>query len=44
MAMAHGNELKSGLVLYRSNGKLYAVNNKMIDGKMLDEHSKSWVQ
>ena len=44
MAMAHGNELKSGSVLYRSNGKLYAVNNKMIDGKMLDEHAKSWVQ
>ena len=44
MAMAHGNELKSGSVLYRSNGKLYAVNNKMIEGKMLDEHAKSWVQ
>ena len=44
MAMAHGNELKPGSVLYRSNGKLHAVNNKMIDGKMLDEHAKSWVQ
>ena len=44
MAMARGSELKPGSVLYRSNGKLYAVNNQMIDGKMLDEHAKSWVQ
>jgi hypothetical protein len=42
MAMAHGSELKPGSVLYRSNNKLYAVNNQMIDGKMLEEHTKSW--
>ena len=33
MAMARGSELKPGSVLYRSNGKLYAVNNEMIDPK-----------
>ena len=44
MAMAHGSELKPGSVLYRSNGKLHAVNNQMIEGKMLEEHTKSWVQ
>jgi hypothetical protein len=42
MAMAYGSELKPGSVLYRSNNKLYAINNQMIDGKMLDEHTKSW--
>jgi hypothetical protein len=44
MAMAHGSELKPGSVLYRSNGKLRAVNNQMIEGKMLEEHARSWVQ
>jgi hypothetical protein len=44
MAMAHGNELKPGSVLYRSNGKLRAINNQMIEGKMLEDHAKSWVQ
>jgi hypothetical protein len=42
MAMAYGSELKPGSVLYRSNNKLYAINNQMIDGKMLEEHTKSW--
>jgi hypothetical protein len=43
MAMAHGTELKPGAVLYHSGNKLYAVHNQMIDGKMLEEHAKSWV-
>ena len=44
MAMANGSELKSGSVLFRSNNKLYAVNNQMIQDKMLEEHAKSWTQ
>ena len=44
MAMANGSELKSGSVLYRSNNKLYAVNNQMIQDIMLEEHAKSWTQ
>ena len=43
MAMAHGSELKPGSVLYRSNNKLYALNNQIIDGKMLEEQTKSWI-
>ncbi|HEX3341947.1 MAG TPA: hypothetical protein VHT68_22545 [Pseudolabrys sp.] len=44
MAMAHGSELKPGSVLYRSNSKLYAINNQMIDGKMLEEGTRGWLQ
>jgi hypothetical protein len=44
MAMQYGEELPSGSVLYRHNGKLYSMKNKMVNGKMIEEHAKSWVQ
>jgi hypothetical protein len=44
MAMSHGTEVKPGAVLYRSGNKLYLIHNQMIDGKMVEEHAKSWIQ
>jgi hypothetical protein len=44
MAMQYGEELPTGSVLYRHNNKLYSMKNKMVDGKMLSDHAKSWTQ
>lgn len=44
MAMAYGSELPPGSIIYRNGKKMFAVKNQMIDGKMLEEHAKSWVQ
>jgi hypothetical protein len=44
MAMEYGDELPSGSVLYRHNGKLYSMKNKMVNGKMIEDHAKTWVQ
>ena len=44
MAMTHGSEVKPGAVLYRSGGKLYLLQNQMIDGKMVEEHARGWTQ
>ena len=44
MAMAYGTELPSGSVLYRKNNKLYAVHNKMVNGKMIEDHARTWTQ
>jgi hypothetical protein len=43
--MKHGSELKPGSVLYRSNNKLYALNNdnQLQEGKFLADHVKGWV-
>lgn len=45
MMMKHGSELKAGSVLYRSNNKLYALNNdnQLMEGKYLADHVKGWV-
>jgi len=45
MMMKHGSELKVGSVLYRSNNKLYALNNdnQLMEGKYLADHVKGWV-
>src|SRR5262245_51091946 len=45
MMTKHGSELKPGSVLYRSNNKLYALNNdnQMMEGKFLADHVKGWV-
>jgi hypothetical protein len=44
MAMEYGTELPPGSVLYRKNNKLHAVHNKMVNGKMIEEHAKTWTQ
>jgi len=44
MIMKHASELKPGSVLYRSGNKLYALDNQMIDGKMVEEHAKGWTE
>jgi hypothetical protein len=44
MAMQYGDELPSGSVLYRHNSKLYSMKNKMVNGKMIEEHARTWVQ
>lgn len=44
MAMTYGTELPPGSIIYRNGKKMLAVKNQMIEGKMLDEHAKSWVQ
>ncbi|HKA71864.1 MAG TPA: hypothetical protein VKE26_08665 [Xanthobacteraceae bacterium] len=44
MLMQHGSELKPGSILYRSGNKLYSLNNQMIDGKMVEDHAKGWVE
>jgi hypothetical protein len=44
MAMQYGDELPAGSVLYRHNNKLYSMKNKMVNGKMIEDHAKTWVQ
>lgn len=44
MAMQYGDELPSGSVLYRHNNKLYSMKNKMVNGKMIEDHAKTWTQ
>ena len=44
MMMQHAAELKPGSLLYHSTNKLYALNNQMIDGKMVEDHAKGWVE
>jgi hypothetical protein len=44
MAMQYGDELPPGSVLYRHNNKLYSMKNQMVNGKMIEEHARGWVQ
>jgi hypothetical protein len=44
MAMQYGEELPAGSVLYHHNNKLYSMKNKMVNGKMIEDHAKTWVQ
>lgn len=44
MITKHASELKPGSVLYRSGNKLYALDNQMIDGKMVEDHAKGWTE
>jgi hypothetical protein len=43
MIMQYGSELTPGSILYRSNNKLYTLNNQMIDGRMVEDHAKGWI-
>lgn len=43
MLMKHATPLKSGTIVYRSGNNFYLLENKMIDGKMAEDHAKGWV-
>jgi hypothetical protein len=43
MLMQHATQLKPGTVIYRSGNNFYVLDNKMIDGKMTEDHAKGWV-
>jgi Skp family chaperone for outer membrane proteins len=43
MAMQYGAELPAGSVLYRKNGKLYAVKDQMVGDQMMSARAKEWV-
>ena len=43
MLMRHARQLKPGTVIYRAGGHLYALDNKMINGRRVDSHAKSWI-
>ena len=43
LMMKHATQLKPGTVIYRSGNNFYVLENKMIDGKMTEDHAKGWV-
>ena len=43
MLMQHATQLKPGTLIYRSGNNFYLLENKMIDGKMTEDHAKGWV-
>ena len=43
MLMQHAMPLKPGTIIYRSGNNFYLLENKMIDGKMTEDHAKGWV-
>jgi hypothetical protein len=43
LMMQYGSELVPGSVLYRTKNKLYVLNNQMIDGRMVADHARGWV-
>ena len=43
MAMQYGDELPAGSVLYRHNGKLYSVKDRMVGDQMMSSRVKSYV-
>jgi hypothetical protein len=43
MAMQYGEELPPGSILYRKNGKLHAVKDRMIGDQMMSARVKNWV-
>jgi hypothetical protein len=42
MMMKHGTPLKAGTIIYRSGNNFYLLENKMIDGKMTEGHTRGW--
>ena len=43
MLMQHATPIKAGTILYRSGNTYYMLENKMVDGKMVEDHAKGWV-
>jgi hypothetical protein len=43
MMMKHATPIKAGTIIYRSGNNYYLLENKMIDGKMTEDHAKGWV-
>jgi len=43
LMMKHATQLKPGTIIYRSGNNFYTLENKMIDGKMTEDHAKGWV-
>jgi len=41
--LKHATPLKPGTIVYRSGNNFYLLENKMIDGKMTEDHAKGWV-
>jgi hypothetical protein len=41
--MQHATPLKPGTIIYRSGNTYYMLENKMIDGRMTEDHAKGWV-
>src|SRR5215468_9841626 len=39
MLMQHATQLKPGTIIYRSGSNFYLLENKMIDGKMTEDHA-----
>jgi len=42
MMMKHGTPIKAGTIIYRSGNNYYLLENKMIDGKMTEDHARGW--
>ena len=42
MMMKHATPIKAGTVIYRSGNNYYLLENKMIDGKMTEDHARGW--
>jgi len=43
MMMKHATRLAPGTIVYRTGNNFYLLENKMIDGAMVEDHAKGWV-
>src|SRR5262245_22229099 len=43
MMMKHATRLAPGTIIYRTGNDFYLLENKIIDGKMAEDHAKGWV-